>query len=482
MYALYGIKEEDSIGAYFAWKKGLHPEDKEKYFPEIQAAINNKTKFSAPFRVLWPSGQIKTIRALGEAIYDENGEPLKIIGVNWDISESVLKEEQFAQEKQKAENALKSRSAFFANMSHEIRTPLNGIIGFTSLLMNENLPPTLFEAVKNIKDCGDSLGSLINDILDIAKIDAGKLELEFIPVNIDELLKSVFFTFQKLAAQKGLDLFYVIDKSVPLNVMGDPLRIRQVLFNLIGNSIKFTDIGKITINVKVVKKIEESFWIEFNVKDTGIGIPQESLGHLFKSFEQVDSSTTRKYGGTGLGLSICKNLVSLMDGEISAESKISEGATFRFNFKTKVADQTIITEEIENAPTDLPTPSLKIFIVDDSVINVMLMEKFLKNLGYNNLKTASNGLEAVNLIKEHSLYDLIFMDVQMPIMDGLEATKIIREKLNYKTTIVGLSANAFAEDKIKAVESGMDSYLEKPLKLDTLRQFFSTLKKESKIS
>lgn len=472
MFSLYGVDSAKFDGAYSAWEKGLHPEDKENSANLIQEAIKTRTKFDTKFRVVYPSGEVRTIRALAEAVYDENESPVKMIGVNWDITETVLQEKLLSQQKEKLEVALKAKSSFLANMSHEIRTPLNGIIGFANYLSDQNLPQSIIEPLNHIKDCGDSLLLLINDILDLSKMEAGKLDLEMIPFGLDETVNTVLATFYDKALKKGIEISYIKSSDVPQFVFGDPLRVRQVLFNLVGNSLKFTQSGKIEIIISKLKKCKNNFFeIQLQVKDTGIGISLENQKKLFQSFEQLDSSTSRKFGGTGLGLNICKNLVEMMGGIISVESEESKGSVFSFTFKTKQADK-IEKKLNENTSQGLEinlNPYLKILIVDDNQINIKVAEKLISNLGYCDLSFAKNGREAVEKMKEGS-YQVIFMDVQMPVMDGYEATRIIRNELNNTSVyIIGLSANAFMEDKQAAIACGMNDYLEKPIKKEALK-------------
>lgn len=480
MYNLYGISEPDFDGAYMAWKKGLHPDDREKSSALIQKAAQGKVKFDTEFRVLWPSGNIRNIRALADVIYDKKGTSIKMIGVNWDITEVEQTKALLAQEKQRAEELLLVKSAFLANMSHEIRTPLNGIVGFTDLLSTHSLPPEVSDYIGYIKSSSESLLIIINDILDVSKIESGKLKLENVSLNLKKTIESSLRNFDASVLQKNISLNYKIAKEVPEVIKGDPFRLKQTLLNLIGNAVKFTEAGSIIVELDVSKKIDnDHFELLFKISDTGVGIASESVENLFKSFEQADSSITRKYGGTGLGLSISSSLISLMGGEISVKSKVGEGSVFSF---------TIVAEKSElSNHTDLQNTSLKIsqnsnlnkniniLVAEDNRVNQIVFGEILKKVGYQFVDFVEDGQQAVDAANSKS-YDIVFMDVQMPKMDGYTATKIIKEQATKSLPVIGLSANVFKEEKDKGKLSGMDDYLEKPINIEKLKQVLSQFK------
>ena len=478
MYLLYGLQEEDFEGAYNAWENGLHPDDKERSTNEIQAAAAGKNKFDTEFRVVWPTGEVKNIRALADVVYDESGAPMKMIGVNWDISEVVQNKALLASAKDKAEELLMAKSAFLANMSHEIRTPLNGIIGFAGLLSDQEINSEALEYVDHIKNCSESLLTIISDILDLSKIEAGKLSIELRPLNLREIIESSMKIFSTLVSQKNISLDYNLSSNVPDFVVADSIRLRQILLNLIGNAVKFTGKGSVTIEIGVAGEEGSSLDLIFKIKDTGIGIPKEAMGRLFSSFEQVDVSTTRNYGGTGLGLSICSKLVSLMNGKIWVESIEGEGATFFFTVAVTRVDSNFATADrrLHVAPdinSDEKSDLINILIVEDNPINQILLNRILEKLGHHQfVDLVANGREAVEAVQSKS-YDLILMDVQMPEMDGYEATRIIKKNHDREVFIVGLSANAFAEDKLRAKHAGMDDYLEKPINTGKLSKLIS---------
>jgi CheY-like chemotaxis protein len=363
-------------------------------------------------------------------------------------------------------------------MSHEIRTPLNGVLGNVNLLLEENLPSNQKALAQDAKLSGQNLLELLNDILDFSKIDAGFMKLEVTPVNVRNLSETVERSYHRALTEKGLTCEVKIDDRVPVMIMGDALRLRQVMNNLFSNAIKFTASGSVNLSVSLDSAGES---IRFSVKDSGIGIPADKVGSLFSPFTQAESSTTRRFGGTGLGLSICRELAHLMGGEVEVESQIGKGSEFTLRVPLVVADQEVKSrgpEEVAAAVVSVGIEPISVLLVEDNLVNRTLMTKLLAKYGHT-VDVAVNGLEAVEMVGSTN-YDLIFMDCQMPVMDGFEATRKIRE--NPGTTrphIVALTANAFKEDQDKCYEAGMDDFVTKPVSRESLEKIMRSAKKRN---
>lgn len=369
-------------------------------------------------------------------------------------------------EKHKAEEASKVKADFLSTMSHEIRTPLNGISGIAHLLMEEDPAPHQIEYIKTLKFSAGNLMSIVNDILDFSKIEAGKITIEQVPFNLVSLLSEIKNANHLKAQDKQIKLKLKRDDDMPEMVIGDPVRLSQILNNLVSNAIKFTHSGEVTIDVQLENVKGEEIFIRFMVKDTGIGIPNEKLDQLFKEFSQVDATITRRFGGTGLGLAITKRLLELQNSSIEVKSEINVGSEFSFLLAfTKSEDDLSIDTRLKGDVAVENFQALQgasILIAEDNQINILIAKRIMKNWGVV-VHHAQNGLEAISLLQSQNI-DIILMDLQMPIMDGYEATKKIRE-IGYEITevpIIALTASAMLSEKKQALDAGMNDFITKP--------------------
>lgn len=407
-------------------------------------------------------GITKNLLIVKFPLFDKNNTIYGIGGIASDITERYLYGLHLIEAKRKAEMAEQLQEQFLANMSHEIRTPMNGIIGMANILLSTPMSNEQKDFLQVIKKSSDSLMVLMNDILDLSKIKAGKLRIEKIDFRLRETIEQTISTFRVLINEKGLKLRISVDLNIPDSLTGDPHRLIQILNNLISNAIKFTSEGEINVEIKSMKQQDNEIELSFSVSDTGIGIPNEKLQSIFESFSQAETGTSRKFGGSGLGLSITKKLIELQNGHIDATSVPGEGTTFTFSLKYSIASHTVSKQYNSKQETfNKALAGKRILVVEDNEANQKVIYHMLDKAGIET-DLAENGKVAIKLLEDGFEYDLIIMDLQMPEMDGFETTIYIRQKLNLMIPIIAMTASALRNEKIKCMELGMDEYMNKP--------------------
>jgi signal transduction histidine kinase/CheY-like chemotaxis protein len=470
LYNVFGVHPHSFASALEDFQRRIHPEDRHLILSTASNALRGAS-FNIDFRIVTDNG-IKYANAQGYTALDVNQVPEKLVGTLQDITERKLSEQEIHKARELAENSMKVKEVFLANMSHEIRTPMNAILGFTRLLYETELSNEQKSFIDAIHFSGENLLVIINDILDLSKIGSGKLKMEKCEFQLNELVSGIIAILKPKAQEKGLQLTAKIDAAVPPFVKGDPVRLNQILVNLINNAIKFTEKGGIYVEVKSTGTTEKESLIEFVVKDTGIGIPDDKRSIIFEDFVQASDDTTRKYGGTGLGLAIVKKIVELHNGKISVESHPGAGSVFTVQLSLERGEGAMASLGNHILPASESLEALRgafILLVEDNGVNQLLVKKVLAKTGCR-IDVASNGLEAIEYLKK-SKYDVILMDVQMPEMDGHEATRHIRSRMPLpvsETPIIAMTAHAFGSDVNKCIAVGMNDYISKPFKPEIL--------------
>jgi signal transduction histidine kinase/CheY-like chemotaxis protein len=434
----------------------------------VNKAIEQGEDFSGEFEIITLKGNAKWVVAKGRAEF-ENGQCVRLIGAFQDITDQVNSRIQLENRHEELSLALETRSLFLANMSHEIRTPINGVLGMLQILEASSLTPEQQHFLSLAKDSATSLLGIISDILDFTKVDSGKLTLEKLPVDLNQLLNNCVDTFKPLAMDKSIKLVKQFDSTESTSVITDPTRVRQICSNFLSNAIKFTPKGSVTIATDLTKHNDKQATLSISVTDTGVGITDEQQSLLFSPFSQADVTTTRKFGGTGLGLSITRKICQLMGGDVSVESNLNNGSIFTANIEIEIENsKTQFINAFDVTPKERNLSHLRVLVVEDNEINQVVIGEMLKqrNIAYEVVNDGNEALAILNHETKHArTFSLILMDCQMPNMDGYQATQNIRQLSTPIATIpiVALTANAMSGEREKCFACGMNEYLSKPV-------------------
>ena len=464
--AMMGLSDGPRRLSMEQWREMIHPDHLAATNAAFESATPEQPMFQVEFRVVRPDGSIRWHRGHGRVEFT-GYVAVRVTGASMDITEEKEMLLRLEQARATAEAAMHAKGAFLANMSHEIRTPMNGIIGTIRLLIDSGVTEEQREYVNTIRSCGDALLQLVNDILDLSKIEVGKLTLERAPFQLESLVKDTVAVVSPMAISRNLELRLLFEEGLPDTVLGDAQRLRQILLNLLSNAVKFTESGSVTMGVSVVGGAQDTVELQFLVRDTGIGISPQVQQAIFEPFTQADSSTTRRYGGTGLGLAICRRLITLMGGKLDLDSEPGRGSTFVFHASFPVDARPAAPTRPAQDRIQVARKRLHILLVEDNVVNQKVATRLLERMGHR-IDIASDGRQAVSAVQVVK-YDLVLMDCQMPIMDGYAAAQAIRGlECGRHLPIVAMTAHAMPEDRRRCLDAGMDEYMAKPISAERL--------------
>jgi two-component system sensor histidine kinase/response regulator len=501
LYEMFGLSRSEFTPAFEGFLEFVHPEDRQELMESITAHLERGVEFDTELRYRHSSGDYRICTTRGKAQRGEDGTPFRMGGIVSDITERKEAEEEIRRlnetlevrvrerteqladavaglemARSQAESASRAKSEFLANMSHEIRTPMNGVIGMTGLLLDTELTPEQREYGETVRASGENLLTIINDILDFSKIEAGKLELEVMAFDLQRVVEETVDLFVEQTQSKGLELVSLIERGVPANLRGDAGRIRQVLVNLLGNAVKFTEEGEVVLRVKPVGQTPQTVMVRFEVSDTGIGMTEVQRSRLFESFSQADASTTRRYGGTGLGLAISKQLVELMGGEIGVESELDKGSNFWFTLRLTLQPKGVPQATLSHK-ADLR--DLRVLVVDDNETNRKIVHEQVISWGMKN-GMAEDGQRALKMLRaatgKGESYDVAIIDMQMPQMDGMELARRIKADPSIASTkLILLTSMGLRGEAEQARRVGFAAYLTKPVKQSKLYDAIATV-------
>ena len=477
-YRIFGLQPQEFGATYEAYLERVHPDDREMVTGIIEKALQEKEYPSFEHRVVRPDGTLRIISADGKVVLDEDGNPIKMVGITLDITEQKQFEAELEQARDAALESARLKSEFLANMSHEIRTPMNGVIGMTGLLLDTDLNDEQRDYAETIRQSSDSLLTVINDILDFSKIEAGKLHFETLDFDLRNVVEGAVDLFAERAHVKELELISNIDANVPTPLRGDPGRLRQVLVNLLGNALKFTERGEVVLCIGLEKETDTGAVLNFRIRDTGIGISADAQKRLFQAFVQADGSTTRKYGGTGLGLAISKQLVEAMGGEISVKSEEGKGSTFKFTAHFKKQPAGAIAAQPEKAQLE----NVRVLIVDDNATNRKVLLRQTASWGMNAtaVESAARALKVLReATSEGQPFDLALLDLHMPETDGFDLARAIKaDSAIAGVRLVLMPSYGLRGDAQLARILGIAAYLMKPVRQSQLFDCLATVMAE----